>query len=156
MIVKLYRIYDGGNSTLGMLFINKEFECFTLEDEFRESKIPGETRIPSGKYFIKLRQYGGHHQRYSLKFPHFHKGMLQLINVPNFTDILIHIGNYERDTAGCLLVGEDAILLDNGNYKILHSTASYIKLYKKIKNVLISGNSVVIEIFDEKESSKFT
>ena len=47
-------IVDRYNSTSthtdGLLFINKKFECFTLEDEFREVKVKGKTRIPDGTY----------------------------------------------------------------------------------------------------------
>lgn len=33
------------------------------------------------------------------------KKTLRLYNVPNFTDILIHVGNTQGDTAGCILAG---------------------------------------------------
>ena len=39
-----------------MLFVNNEFECFTLEDERRAEKAKGETRIPEGVYNIVKRK----------------------------------------------------------------------------------------------------
>ena len=44
----------------------------------------GETRIPKGIYKIGLRTVGGHHIKYSSKFPSIHKGMLQVLDVANF------------------------------------------------------------------------
>ena len=130
--LKLYRICSRKNSTLGMLYVErpskfnigeraKEYLCFTLEDEARENKIPGETRIPAGKYEIKLRTEGGHDARYSTRFRGMHKGMLELQDVPEFKYILIHCGNTEEDTAGCLLLGYDASRLAGGEHAIYKS-----------------------------------
>ena len=33
-------------------------------------------------------------------------GMLHVLDVPNFKYILIHCGNTDEDTAGCLLLGD--------------------------------------------------
>ena len=39
------------NSTIGMLFINGQFECYTAGRR-RPTKIYGETAIPTGKYKV--------------------------------------------------------------------------------------------------------
>ena len=49
------RYNSESNYTDGLLFIDCEFECYTLEDEFRSVKVFGETRIPDGRYKIELR-----------------------------------------------------------------------------------------------------
>jgi len=59
VILSLQRFHDSGQSTLGLLSVNDQFLCFTLEDEGREIKVKGETRIPAGRYQIKLRAEGG-------------------------------------------------------------------------------------------------
>ena len=62
--LELYRYSSQKDSTLGLLFITdyetnkKEFLCFTLEDEKRDVKVYGETRIPKGEYEVVLREYG--------------------------------------------------------------------------------------------------
>lgn len=126
--------------TDGLLFIDCEFECYTLEDEGRNIKVYGETRIPDGRYKIEFRTEGGFHQRYTSKFA-FHKGMLWVKDVPNFEYILIHIGNDDDDTAGCLLVGSTA---DKDKGFIGASGNAYRSLYPKVANALLSGEDVYI------------
>ena len=36
MKLELKRFSAGNDSTLGLMFVDGEFECFTLEDEYRE------------------------------------------------------------------------------------------------------------------------
>ena len=121
------------------------FLAYTLEDEQREVKVHSETRIPFGRYQIKLRTSGGHHTRYARKFPGIHKGMLWLRSkdgkgeVPGFKWILIHIGNTEKDTAGCLLVG-----LGCTPGRLSNSTTAYKKVYKHVVKALSAGEKVFI------------
>lgn len=79
--------------------------CYTLEDEYQALKVKGETRIPAGVYEIKFRKKGGLHAKYNKKYPDIHRGMLHITDVPNFEHILIHTGNTDEHTAGCLIVG---------------------------------------------------
>jgi len=144
MKLKLERYYSTQDFTIGRLFIDDQFECYVLEDEFRTVKVMHETRISAGTYEIKLRTFGGHHERYTKKFD-FHKGMLWLQDVPNFKDILIHIGNTDEDTSGCLLVGKSADLIKGW---VSQSTQAYIDMYKKVVPELIKGNKVTIEVTD--------
>ena len=111
--LEVLRYSSGADSTLGLLFINdangREFLAYTLEDEFREEKVSAETRIPEGTYDIKLRTEGGFHNRYSTKFgTPWHKGMLHVQDVPGFEYILIHTGNTDEHTMGCLLVADSS------------------------------------------------
>lgn len=41
----LKRLHSGNNSTIGALYINSVFQCFTCEDEPRKIKIPGRTKL---------------------------------------------------------------------------------------------------------------
>lgn len=149
MKIKLGRYSSGNNDTLGLLFIDCEFITYTLEDEFRTEKVYGETRIPSGTYEIVFRKEGGFHNRYLAKFgSKFHKGMLQLKDVPNFEYILIHIGNDDDDTAGCILVGDTANYNKKGSGFIGGSTSAYKRVYSIISSALESGEKVYITITD--------
>jgi hypothetical protein len=143
MEIKLQRLSDNGKSTIGKLTVD-DLEFYTLEDTFRSEKIKGETRIPQGTYEIKLRTYGSHHVRYKKRFPEFHKGMLWLQEVPNFTNILIHIGNTIKDTMGCILIGMEA----EGEDLILRSTTAYIRFYKHVVKAFDKGENVYIKIMD--------
>ena len=148
MKLKVYRYSSQSRTTISAIHINGEFECFGLEDRYREVKVRGETRIPKGIYNIGLRTVGGHHIKYSNKFPSLHKGMLHVLNVPNFEYILIHIGNNEFDSSGCLLVGLEAN--NNKLYKgqITRSTSAYTALYEKVIKAIDEGEEVTIEYID--------
>ncbi len=150
MHIEIVRYSTSSESTLGLLLINGQFECYTLEDEFREEKIAGESRIPTGTYNIQLRTHGNHHSKYLAKYGNdFHYGMLQVMDVPGFTDILIHKGNTDDDTTGCLLIGDGA---NNNQTKagfISNSGLAYERIYPKIATELIAGNTVDIEYRDQ-------
>jgi len=150
MRITLQRFSAGDESTLGLLFIDGHFICYTLEDEKRTKKVYAETRIPSGKYLLEVREYGGHHERYSKKYPAIHQGMIQLVNVPGFTDVLVHIGNDDDDTAGCILVGNQQVENISQSGKLIDSTSAYLKFYSIVIDSVINGNCY-LEIKEESE-----
>ncbi len=143
MLIKMKRFYSNENATQGVMVVDGQM-VYTLEDERREVKVNGETRIPAGTYQIKLRNEGGMTQRYAARFPN-HKGMLWLQNVHNFEWVYIHIGNREDQTEGCILVGLEAY----NNMTIGRSTDAYNIIYPIIANAIESGEVVKIEIKDE-------
>lgn len=149
MKLKLVTYSPGKDDSLGILFIDDVAHSFTLEDEERVIKVPGETRIPRGTYEIILRTHGGYHERYLRRFgSEFHKGMLELKDVPNFTDILIHILNDESETDGCIGVGDGVFINRRKKGSLRDSTTAYEDLYKKVVDELLSGNRVFIELTD--------
>lgn len=141
--MQLIRLQDDGSSTIGNLSINGEFECFTLEDTFNDPKIYGKTRIPAGKYDIKLRKEGSMHGRYSNKFGSEHKGMIWLQDVPDYEWVYIHIGNNEEHTDGCILVGKSC---DSKTGTIGNSTEAYKDLNSKITDAIDRGEEITIDI----------
>ena len=147
MDIDVQRYNSQEEFTDGLFFINGEFQCHTLEDEERTVKVFGETRIPNGRYKIELRLEGGFHNRYQKKYgSDFHKGMLWIKDVPNFEYVLIHIGNDDDDTAGCLLVGM-ANNEDDAGF-IGASGQAYKKIYPKIAEALLKGEEVWINYKD--------
>ena len=75
-----------------------------------------------------------------------HKGMLWLQDVPNFTWILIHTGNTDSHTAGCLLLGETQQDLDKGKDGFVGGSGdAYKKMYPKVADALLSGEKVTIK-----------
>jgi hypothetical protein len=148
MEINLLRYSSQSKTTLGALLIDNKFECYTLEDTFRQVKIVNETRVSAGRYEIKLREFGGHYERYVKKYDG-HKGMLWLQDVPNFTDILIHIGNESNDTSGCVLLGSTANNNKTSKGEITNSTDAYLDAYFKILNEGFGrGERVFITIHD--------
>ena len=87
---------------------------------------------------------GGHHQRYEEKYGSMHKGMLWVRDVPGFEWILIHTGNTDEHTAGCLLVGNSS---DMKGF-IGSSASSYKRIYPGIAKALENGKEVTIEYID--------
>ena len=148
MKLEVIRFNKGEDSTNGILFDitnERKFLCYTLEDESREEKVYGETCIPEGEYQIKFRNEGGYHAKYSKRFADIHMGMLEVCDVPNFKYILIHCGNTDEDTAGCLLLGDSQ---ENNNIKengfIGRSTQAYFRVYPPIAEALKKEEEVTI------------
>ena len=158
MELEVIRISSGTDSTNGILlelieqgneidgcWKQKKFLAYTLEDEYRDEKVFGETRIPDGVYKMALRKTGGYHARYSKKFDDFHIGMLHVLDVPGFEYILIHCGNTDEHTAGCLLVGDSQ---ENNQIKkdgfIGKSVQAYKRIYPRIASALERGEKVTI------------
>ena len=71
------------------------------------------------------------------------------MNVPNFEYILIHIGNDDSHSAGCLLIGdsqENNIIIKDGC--IGKSGNAYKRIYTKIAKALENGERVTIQYID--------
>jgi len=149
MDIQMIRYSASKESTLGCLYIDNVFTCYTLEDELRYMKIKGETRIPGGRYTIKLKTEGGFHNKYTIKFGEpWHKGMLELQAVPNFDHILIHIGNDDDDTAGCILIGDTVNNNQLNNGFTGSSRNCYKRVYPLIRDSLLSNQTVTLTIKD--------
>jgi hypothetical protein len=146
MIITVRRFLSNDEATLSEIRIDGVWQCFGLEDEHREIKVDGETRIPVGAYKIGIRAVGGFHNRYSKKFVE-HQGMLQVLDVPGFDYILIHVGNTDDDTAGCLLTGVSCVATES-KFTIGSSVIAYRALYQKVIDTALAGD-LVIHYIDE-------
>jgi len=117
MKLELIRHTFTGRSTIGSLYIDKKFECYTLEDVVRVGEeVPGATAIPEGIYPVQI--------TFSNRFK---RDLPLLLNVPNFEGIRIHSGNRDTDTEGCILVG-GAVFPD----EVRGSRAAFDGLYAKL------------------------
>ena len=142
MEITVDRFISDDDTTISRVSVDGRFVCFGLEDEFREEKVASETRISEGTYQIELRTEGGHHNRYNNRFDDIHKGMLHIQDVPNFTFILIHCGNTDEDTDGCLLVGSQA-LTEPGEMRVTQSTAAYRRFYPMVVDAAAAGDLTI-------------
>lgn len=108
MKITVKREFFSDTETLGSMFINDKFFCYTLEDfdrklqsnqsssEIAFKKIYGRTAIPSGEYRMIL----------SLS-NRFKRIMPEVLNVKGFAGIRIHGGNTHENTEGCILVAKN-------------------------------------------------
>ncbi len=149
--LSLIRFRYDQNTTLGLLYIRDQFIAYTLEDTYRETKIKGKTRIPSGVYEIKFREVmSGLTKKYRERkaLQPFFTWHLELQNVPNYEFVYIHIGNTHGDTDGCILIA-DGIYDDSIKKSIMNSVKAYTRFYKRIQALLEGGEKVRIKVYDE-------
>lgn len=155
MELKVLRVSDSGEATLGVFYINGIAICGTVEDQEQEGdKVMHETRVPNGKYMVGLRDEGGYNEKYKSRYSSFHKGMLCIYNKPNwiienngkkFQYILIHTGNSDDHTSGCLLPN---YVLDFLNDTGGRSGDAYKHIYPIIAEAIERGEEVTIEYID--------
>lgn len=156
MKLHLKRYFSNHQMTLGCLVQEREeyvslgtFVCHTLEDEHRDVKVKGHTRIPAGTYKItKRKEDTPLTLKYRKKYGSWFDYHLVVNDVPGFTNVYIHVGNRHEHTDGCILVGnrqgspkwDQIVLQDSAN--------CYKMLYKTIGKELEKGNDVHITITD--------
>lgn len=139
MKITLKRIAKKDTYTIGKLYIDDIYFCDTLEDKDRclnsdmseeeiiKIKVKGETAIPTGIYNISI--------TYSHKFK---RDMPLIENVKGFAGIRIHAGNTDKDSEGCILVGENKVI-----GKLINSRNTYNKLFNRLVR---EKNKITIEI----------
>jgi hypothetical protein len=128
--IRVIREPSRDGATLGVLFVDNVFQCFTLEDEIREQKVPGLTAIPAGTYPVVLTMSA-----------RFKKVLPELKNVRNYSGVRIHSGNTAKDTEGCLLVGQT-----RGSALIAQSRAALEALQAKIRAAVDRHEDVAITL----------
>lgn len=136
MNLHLLRTTYTPRSTIGALSVDGAPECVTLEDVRRPDgapKVPGATAIPAGTYYVSRPVS-----------PRFGRPVPRLEGVPGFTGVLIHPGNDESDTEGCILVGTAG---DRPDW-ISNSRDAFAKLDAKIEAALARYETVWITIED--------
>lgn len=135
MNLRLVRRFKGETYTIGSLSVNGEKFCDTLEDRVRdlaggEAKVPGKTAIPEGRYKVIVN-----------RSPKFGRDLPRLLDVPQFEGVLIHRGNTDKDSSGCILVGENKV-----KGKVINSTPYEEKLVALCKAALAEGETIEIEV----------
>jgi hypothetical protein len=122
-------------STVGEMWIDGQFECYTLEDCTRQVlgqpvaawKIANSTAIPIGQYTVTIDQSA----RFGQLMPH-------VLNVPGFEGVRIHWGNTDKDTEGCILVGQEKTTDFIG-----HSRAAFAEFFPKLQAAMSDGGATI-------------
>lgn len=138
MKILLKRIAKRANYTIGKLYLDGKYFADTLEDtdrgltqnmplkEIKAKKIYGKTAIPTGVYRIDMNTVSPKFRDRSWARPWGGK-IPRLVNVPGFEGVLIHTGNTDRDTLGCILVGQNSIV-----GKVVNSVDTFNKLMSEL------------------------
>lgn len=136
LTMKLTRAQHLKDRTLGSLVVNdyrmRSFGFAVLELPYRNNQV-NISCIPVGKYGCRLRtsqKYGKH---------------LEVLEVPNRSDILIHVGNFPKDTKGCLLIGDRFTDLDGDGLKEVANSRRALKELVSLCE-LDPDNKITLEI----------
>ena len=151
MVITVTRKIGTSEETNGEMSIDGKVMCYTLEDQVRPKgeKVYGETAIPEGRYPIWLTPHGKITASYNIRFKDIgHDRGLYLANVPGFEGIMIHCGNTDKDTLGCILVGLVAGE-KNGRWYISESSAAYRKIYPLIQKAFNAKEKIIVEVKNE-------
>lgn len=97
--------------------------CYTLERPWRDN-MRRKSCIPAGRYELVQRKHGQYFKNYKRRFDH--QFVVEIAGVEGRSHILIHIGNYPKNSLGCVLVGKDAPTPDF----VAASTETYKKFYE--------------------------
>lgn len=134
MKLELNRIAKKSLYTIGRLFVDGRYFCDTLEDRCRdldrEEKVMHETAIPAGTYEVIV--------NVSAKFK---RKLPLLLNVPHFSGIRIHRGNTDKDTSGCILVGEN-----KQPGRVINSTLYELRLTEMVEKAMLTGEKITIRV----------
>lgn len=149
MKLLLKRIARKKDYTIGKLFIDDKYFCDTIEDTDRglnqsmsvatinSKKVPHKTAIPTGTYKITLDVVSPRLSKKDFYIKNANKGRVpRILNVPGFEGVLIHTGNTQDDSSGCLIVGQNKVV-----GKVINSANTFIELYKmlqKAKDITIT------------------
>lgn len=147
--------------TIGKLYFQDRLLGYVIEDELRDIKVHGETAIPVGVYPLDTRfsPKFSRHFKYSANKEKLIDSRLaynyspedyQLIDhqliwikeVPNFKYILIHWGNTDDNTDGCLIVGNKIGVIGNQE-AVLNSRFTYAQIYPMIFKEIQKGNCAI-------------
>lgn len=154
MELLLKRIARKSLYTIGHLYIDDVYFCDVIEDTDRGAdssmkftsvggnkgywttpegkkinKVPSETAIPTGRYEITLNVQSPKYAKKATWKAFCDGYMPRLLNIHGFDGVLIHTGNTQKDSAGCLIVGQNKEV-----GKVVNSTVTFKNLYKKLKS----------------------
>lgn len=124
MILTLDRQLPQNGAVLGVLFVDGEKQCETLEGVA--------TLIPAGHYRLTVTWSN-----------RFQRQMPLVCGVPGFEGIRIHAGNTTADTAGCILIGTVA-----DGRTIINSRSAFDVLFPLIQAGAATDDGCWIDVRD--------
>ncbi|EKP0558260.1 hypothetical protein RE483_000133 [Campylobacter jejuni] len=132
MKVTINRRYTGKTCVIGKFKVLDDeekilFECFSLEEDKEGLESGKDLRIPEGNYNLK-RHSPSRFENTLRSITKKDDTMINVYNdeVPSSRAILIHWGNTEKDTQGCILLG---LTKDNNNESVGQSRQACKEFY---------------------------
>lgn len=147
------RKYKKQSYTIGNLYIDGVFFSNTLEDAdrgldnsmsedmIRTLKKPSITAIPRGTYEITLDVVSPKYSKVQFYKDVCNGKVPRLKNVKGFDGILIHAGNTDKDSSGCLLVGHNKV-----KGQVINSKETFKQLYQLLQDRKNKGEKITIKI----------
>ena len=111
------------------------------EDMIRTLKKPSITAIPRGTYEITLDVVSPKYSKVQFYKDVCNGKVPRLKNVKGFDGILIHAGNTDKDSSGCLLVGQNKV-----KGQVVNSKETFKQLYKHLQDGKSRGEKIIIKI----------
>ena len=149
---------EGRAYCIGHLYVDHEYFCDTLEDYDRgldrrddvevieAQKIAAQTAIPTGQYTVDMETVSPKYLKQRFYRDFCRAAMPRLCHVPCYSGILIHPGNTESDTEGCILVGQNKEV-----GKVINSRDTWTQLYTHMALAHEKGEEIVINIIRKYE-----
>lgn len=153
MELRIDRKYKKQSYTISNLYIDGKWFCNVLEDADRGLddsmsedmikilKKPSITAIPRGTYEITLDVVSPKYSKVQFYKDVCNGKVPRLKNVKGFDGILIHAGNTDKDSSGCLLVGVNKI-----KGQVVNSKETFKALYKFLQDGKSRGEKIIIKI----------
>ncbi|HEC1553692.1 TPA: hypothetical protein R1X37_000065 [Campylobacter upsaliensis] len=113
MKIEIINRYQGKSCVIGKFKVFDEngdltFQCFSLQEDTAGLESGKDLRIPEGVYYLKRHPHSRFEATLRKITGNENDTMLNVYNdkVPYERHILIHWGNTDKDTQGCILLGE--------------------------------------------------
>ncbi|EAI7782028.1 hypothetical protein N7686_000626 [Campylobacter jejuni] len=133
MKITINRRYTGKTCVIGKFKVLDDddkilFECFSLEEDKEGLESGKDLRIPEGNYNLKRHSPSRFENTLRSITKKDDDTMINVYNddVPSSRAILIHWGNTDKDTQGCILLG---LTKDNNNESIGQSRQACKEFY---------------------------
>ena len=154
MDVTAKRLYFCEDYTIGKLLVDGKYFCDTIEDkdrglkqsmsttEIKEKKVYGKTAIPTGKYILRMDIVSEKYKDIKWYKENCDGGRIpRLESVKGFSGVLIHPGNTEKDSLGCIIVG-----FNKEKGKVLKSKDTFKKLWTILNNAYNNKETIYLTV----------
>lgn len=152
MKIQHVRHFFADKYTISKIYVDGKYFCDAIEDtdrglnssmteeQIRAVKIQSQTAIPYGTYALTIDVVSPRFSQRAVYNPI--KGKLpRLLDVKGFDGVLVHIGNTERDTAGCVIVGKNT-----NKGMVTDSNRTFFQLYTQFQRAKAKGEKITWEI----------
>lgn len=143
MKLEIVRRYTGKTCVIGKFKVLDDeekilFECFSLEEDKEGLESGKDLRIPEGNYNLKRHTPSRFENTLRSITKKDDDAMINVYNdeVPASRAILIHWGNTDKDTQGCILLG---LTKDNNNESVGQSRLACKEFYDLMYNQDLSN-----------------